>query len=95
VVNIARITDIASFGCSILYWKKHVASSNEKCLTERVSISTRSIFCHSFVEFVELEEFSKLIRKAGLALPKGVGFYTLRRMAATWAAQSGDPFAVQ
>ena len=27
--------------------------------------------------------------------PKGTGFYTLRRTAATIAARSGDPFAVQ
>ncbi len=27
--------------------------------------------------------------------PKGTGFYTLRRTAATVAARSGDPFAVQ
>ena len=28
-------------------------------------------------------------------MPKGTGFYTLRRTAATIAARSGDPFAVQ
>jgi integrase len=41
------------------------------------------------------KEFSKLIRKAGIRIGKGVGFYTLRRTAATLAAKSGDPFAVQ
>jgi integrase len=41
------------------------------------------------------KEFSKLTRKAGIKAPKGVGFYTLRRTAATAAANSGDPFAVQ
>jgi len=41
------------------------------------------------------KEFSKLMRKAGIKAPKGVGFYTLRRTAATVAANSGDPFAVQ
>lgn len=41
------------------------------------------------------KEFSKLIKKAGIIAPKGVGFYTLRRTAATLAANSGDPFAVQ
>ena len=41
------------------------------------------------------KEFSKLIKKAGLKTEKGVGFYTLRRTAATLAARSGDPFAVQ
>ena len=40
-------------------------------------------------------EFSKLIKTAGLKVAKGVGFYTLRRTAATLAARSGDPFAVQ
>lgn len=39
--------------------------------------------------------FSKLMKKAGIRAPKGVGFYTLRRTAATLAANSGDPFAVQ
>ena len=41
------------------------------------------------------KEFSKLIKKAGLNMAKGVSFYTLRRTAATLAARSGDPFAVQ
>ena len=40
-------------------------------------------------------KFSRLIKKAGLNVPKGTGFYTLRRTAATIAARSGDPFAVQ
>jgi integrase len=39
--------------------------------------------------------FSKLMKKAGIQAPKGTGFYTLRRTAATVAARSGDPFAVQ
>jgi len=39
--------------------------------------------------------FSKLMKKAGIKVPKGVGFYTLRRTAATIAAHSGDPFALQ
>jgi len=41
------------------------------------------------------KQFSKLIKKAGIKTEKGVGFYTLRRTAATLAAQSRDPFAVQ
>lgn len=41
------------------------------------------------------KEFSKLMKKAGIEAPKGVGFYTLRRTAATLAARSQDPFAVQ
>jgi integrase len=41
------------------------------------------------------KEFSKTARKAGIATQRGVGFYTLRRTAATLAAASGDPFAVQ
>ena len=40
-------------------------------------------------------KFSRLIQKAGLDVPKGTGFYSLRRTAATIAARSGDPFAVQ
>jgi len=40
-------------------------------------------------------KFSRLIKKSGLDVPKGTGFYTLRRTAATIAARSGDPFAVQ
>ena len=41
------------------------------------------------------KEFSKLLKKTGTKTKKGVGFYTLRRTAATLAAKSGDPFAVQ
>jgi integrase len=41
------------------------------------------------------KEFSKLMKKAGIKMEKGVGFYTLRRTAATLTARSGDPFAVQ
>jgi integrase len=40
-------------------------------------------------------KFSRLIKKAKLDVSKGTGFYTLRRTAATIAARSGDPFAVQ
>lgn len=40
-------------------------------------------------------KFSRLIKKSGLDVPKGTGFYTLRRTAATIAARSGDRFAVQ
>ena len=39
--------------------------------------------------------FSRLLKKAKIHAPKGTGFYTLRRTAATLAARSGDPFAVQ
>jgi integrase len=39
--------------------------------------------------------FCKLMKKAGIQAPRGTGFYTLRRTAATVAARSGDPFAVQ
>ena len=41
------------------------------------------------------KEFAKLVKKVGIKIERGVGFYTLRRTAATWAARSGDPFAVQ
>jgi len=41
------------------------------------------------------KEFSKLMRRAGVKMEKGAGFYTLRRTAATLTAKSGDPFAVQ
>ena len=54
---------------------------------------------HGNVKYTNLDsvskEFSKLIQKSGITTEKGVGFYTLRRTAATLAAQSGDPFAVQ
>ncbi|HBG25829.1 MAG TPA: hypothetical protein DDX75_01890 [Phycisphaerales bacterium] len=40
-------------------------------------------------------KFSRLIKRSGLNVPKGTGFYSLRRTAATIAARSGDPFAVQ
>ena len=38
---------------------------------------------------------SRLMKKAGIHVPKGTGFYALRRTAATMAVRSGDPFAVQ
>jgi len=41
------------------------------------------------------ESFSILLKKAKIDLGKGVGFYSLRRTAATLTARSGDPFAVQ
>jgi integrase len=41
------------------------------------------------------KEFSKLMKRTGIKMEKGVGFYTLRRTAATLTARSGDPFAVQ
>ncbi len=54
---------------------------------------------HGKVKFINHDsvskEFSKLLKKTGIKTEKGVGFYTLRRTAATMAAQSGDPFAVQ
>jgi integrase len=40
-------------------------------------------------------KFSRLMKKVGIKAPKGTGFYALRRTAATIAARSGDPFAVQ
>ncbi len=40
-------------------------------------------------------KFSRLLKKLRIESPKGTGFYTLRRTAATIAARSGDPFAVQ
>jgi integrase len=40
-------------------------------------------------------KFARLLKKSGLNVPKGTGFYALRRTAATMAARSGDPFAVQ
>lgn len=39
--------------------------------------------------------FAKLMKEARVKLEKQAGFYSLRRTAATLAAESGDPFAVQ
>ena len=39
--------------------------------------------------------FGRLLKKVKINVPSGTGFYTLRRTAATLAARSGDPFAVQ
>lgn len=36
-----------------------------------------------------------MIKEPGLDVPKGTGFYSLRRTAATIAARSGDLFAAQ
>jgi len=39
--------------------------------------------------------FSRIMKKVEIHAPKGTGFYSLRRTAATMAARLGDPFAVQ
>jgi len=39
--------------------------------------------------------FARVLKKTKIEVPKGTGFYALRRTAATLAARSGDPFAVQ
>jgi len=39
--------------------------------------------------------FTRLLKKVKISVPSGTGFYALRRTAATLAARSGDPFAVQ
>ncbi|MFC1782402.1 tyrosine-type recombinase/integrase [Planctomycetota bacterium] len=52
--------------------------------------TTRTIFYNSISK-----EFSKLLKIVGIETEKGTGFYTLKRTAATLAAQSGDPFVVQ
>jgi len=39
--------------------------------------------------------FARLLNRTKMHTPPGTGFYTLRRTAATLAAKSGDPFAVQ
>jgi integrase len=41
------------------------------------------------------KKIALLLKKANIKAKRGVGFYTLRRTAATLAAKSGDPFAVQ
>jgi integrase len=40
-------------------------------------------------------KFSRLLKKCKIQVPKGTGFYALRRTCATLAARSGDPFALQ
>jgi len=40
-------------------------------------------------------KFSRLIKKSGLDVPKGTGFYAFRRTAAAIVARLGDRFAVQ
>ena len=49
---------------------------------------------YTAVNFIT-SRFSKLLKKAEIHAPKGTGFYTLRRTAATLAARSGDLFAIQ
>ena len=61
-------------------------------VTQKISSDgvQQSVFANAITK-----EFSKLLIKAKISVEKGTGFYTLRRTAATLAAQSGDPFAVQ
>jgi integrase len=62
----------------------------------RVTPKTNSDGTTKLLNYNEVsKQFSKLLKKAGIKTEKGVGFYTLRRTAATLAARSGDPFAVQ
>ena len=55
----------------------------------------RTIRENSNVPIIQHFEILQAYEKAAIRAPKGTGFYTLRRTAATVAARSGDPFAVQ
>ena len=81
--NIARKGNLvfyASKGKPYIHTNVKIDANGEEKYTSTNLISTK---------------FRRLIIKAGLNVPKGTGFYTLRRTAATIAARSGDPFAVQ
>ena len=63
-----------------MIYEKHIRTENFEKYSSINMVTTR---------------FSRLIKKADIKVPKGTGFYALRRAAATMAARSGDPFAVQ
>ncbi|MBW1791653.1 MAG: tyrosine-type recombinase/integrase [Deltaproteobacteria bacterium] len=69
-------------------------SKGNPCVRTISSVGKDGIVKYSNDNFIT-KKFSKLKAKANIKTEKGVGFYTLRRTAATLAARSGDPFAVQ
>jgi integrase len=80
--------NVVHYGNLVFYTKHGKPMISERCTgtgTTRKYTSTNMV----------TTQFSRLIKRAGLQVPKGTGFYTLRRTAATLAARSGDPFAVQ
>lgn len=87
--TINAIRNISRKDGKLVFYTKH-----GKPMISEKHIVTENSEKYSSVNMVTAR-FARLIKKAGIKVPQGTGFYALRRAAATMAAQSGDPFAVQ
>jgi len=87
--TIQSLENIPKSGRLVLY-----TSGDKPLIRTTYHISKDGSSKYSNINLVT-SRFCKLMKKTGIRAPKGTGFYTLRRTAATVAARSGDPFAVQ
>ena len=87
--TIEAIKNVPRKAGNLIFYTKH----------GRPMISEKHIIMESTEKYSSINmvttRFSRLIKKAEIKVSKGTGFYSLRRAAATMAARSGDPFAVQ
>ena len=87
--TIASLKSIRKLGELVFY-----TSKGNPCVRTISSKDENGITKYTNDNYIS-KKFLKLKKKSNIKTEKGVGFYTLRRTAATLAAQSGDPFAVQ
>ena len=87
--TIASLKSLKKLGELVFY-----TSKGNPCVRTIVSKDENGITKYTNDNFIS-KKFLKLKKTSNIKTEKGVGFYTLRRTAATLAAQSGDPFAVQ
>jgi len=87
--TVTSLRKIKRKGSLVLY-----TSRGNPYIQTNIKIDTRRNEKYTITNSISTQ-FRRLILKANLNVPKGTGFYTLRRTAATIAARSGDPFAVQ
>jgi len=89
VETIRMLKAVPKFGELVFY-----TSKKKPCVRTIQSVGEGGVIKYRSINTIS-KQFSKLLREAGIKVERGVGFYTLRRTAATLAAKSGDPFAVQ
>jgi integrase len=87
--TIRSLENIPKSGKSVFY-----TSKDKPLIRTTYRINKDSSTKYSNTNLVT-SRFCKLMKRAGIRVPKGTSFYALRRTAATVAARSGDPFAVQ
>ncbi len=83
------LQNIPRKGCLVFY-----TSKGKPYIQTNIRISDNGNEKYTVTNLISTK-FRRLIIRTRLNVPKGTGFYTLRRTAATVAARSGDPFAVQ